>query len=97
MSVGDGGCDAAGENTPTPESPSSVSSDAKYARGGAASGVPAGLLRAAAGDGAACTRMAGVPGAACSVGLSLVDALTASTTPSVRAMTYDAMSCGERG
>ena len=102
-SVGDPGCEGAGENVPTPESfrfPSTSSSDGSGGWGvPAASDTSVSLLLA-------CTTIVGcpVPRPACfwsarsSAGVSgppLVEAFVSSMTPSVRAITYDATSCDE--
>jgi hypothetical protein len=106
--VGDDAREVAGENTPTPESLSFENSDSSNADRSAnpllspsATPLESGevALLSSVGDSerpgddeVSSMRMEGIVSLG-AIGLSVVDALATSTTPSVRAMTYDDISC----
>lgn len=106
--MGDDAREVAGENTPTPESLSFENSDSSNADRSAnpllsSSATPLGsgevALLSSVGDSerpgdedeVSSMRMEGIVSLG-AIGLSVVDALATSTTPSVRAMTYDDIS-----
>jgi hypothetical protein len=105
--VGDDAREAAGENTPTPDSFSLEKSDSSNAAPSSANMLMVSSvaplesceveLLSSVGeqveeDEVSSTWIDGIVSLDMS-GLSVVDALTSSTTPSVRATTYDEMSC----